>query len=275
MKSLHIFVDSERPDQYLNTIVHCVLDRDVRSIEFIHIRKLTSTSSCNQSNGLSSRVMAAVQSQLKSLAEYSEYTSESADGHHKHIKLDTIYTSEKSAEITKFYGRVTEISLSYSNREVEYDDLRLTMHQLAAIGNSAFLDVTAVKKRYLGDIVAAGLVEGVRGLWTFDLNIPVNFERPWVMLMHEMRDKNSKAYQYTNILDTQTYKACVRLVFIRAPRYKYFAITTVALMALGFIGYILLGEDSRIVKSILAVSGLASIVSLLFIFFPPRTDSRL
>lgn len=274
MKTLHIFVDSERPDQYLNTIVHCVLDRDVRAIEFLHIRTLTSIDTQNRSNGLSSRVMAAVQSQLKNLAERHEYTSQSADGSHQRVELASIYGQEKAAEVAAYYERVREISLSYSNREVEYDELRSVMQKLAEKGSNAFLDVTAVKKRYLGDIIAAGLVEGIRGLWTFDLLIrTANFDKPWSMLIHELRASGTVMYRYTNILDTQTYKACVRLVFIRAPRYKRMAIGTVALILVSALGYFVLGEESQAVKVILAMSGIASIASLALVFSPPRSEA--
>lgn len=274
MKSLHIFVDSERPDQYLNTIVHCVLERDVRTIEFLHIRMLTSVDTQSPSNGLSSRVMAAVQSQLKSLAERQEYTSQSADGSHQRVELAGIYGSEKAAEVAAYYGRVREISLSYSNREVDYEALRSVMQKLAENRDDAFLDVTAVKKRYLGDIVAAGLVEGIRGLWTFDLlTRSTDFDRPWSMLIHDLRSSGKGTYRYTNILDTQTYKACVRLVFIRAPRYKRMAVGTGVLILVSALGYFILGEDSQAVKVVLAMSGIASIASLALVFSPPRTET--
>ena len=217
--------------------------------------------------------MGDVQSQLKSLAEF-VYTSQSADGAHQRVGLVDIYGPEKAAVVAAYYKRVREITLSYSNREVEYEDLRSVMQKLAEKGNDAFLDVTAVKKRYLGDIVAAGLVEGIRGLWTFDLLTPsASFNEPWSMLIHELHASNPAMYRYTNILDTQTYKACVRLVFIRAPRYNRMAITTVALILVSALGYFVLGEESRAVKVVLALSGIASIVSLALVFSPPRKDT--
>lgn len=67
MRSLYIFVNAERPDPYLNSLVYCVLRRDVRRIVFIHIKGLTDVANASKSpDGLSGRVMGTVQAQLVS-----------------------------------------------------------------------------------------------------------------------------------------------------------------------------------------------------------------
>lgn len=274
MNELYVFVDSERPDQYLNSIMHCVLEREVRTIVFLHIKSLTSADADRHNPGLSGRVMAAVQSQLEGLAERREYLSHADSPALARKNLTEIYGTERALEIGAYYRRARELPLSWSNRELAYEELRPVLKGLAALGSSAFLDVTAVKKRYLGDIVAAGLVEGVRGLWTFDLLVSgVDFSMPWTILIHDLREAKTPAYRYTNLLDTDTYKACVRLIFVRAPRYRRLAIGTVALIVVGALGYFVLGEDHAAVKLVMALSGVASIAALALVFTPPRAET--
>jgi hypothetical protein len=39
-KTLYILAGSERPDVYLNVIVHCILHQDVDTVELLHIKGL-------------------------------------------------------------------------------------------------------------------------------------------------------------------------------------------------------------------------------------------
>ena len=273
MKELYIFVDSERPDQYVNSVLHCALDQDVRGITFLHIKRLTSGEGSRENYGLSARVLAAVQAQIEYLAERHEYVSRIDGERDVRADLRAIYGEERAKEIAALYRRFRQLPMSFANREIEYSELRAVLAQIAAKKSEALLDITAVKKRYLGDIVSAGLVEGVMGLWTFDLTIEKpDFSQPWKMLIHDlMDDKGAAHFQYTNVLNTETYKACRRLVFVRSPRYRLVAGVTIGLLIIGGVGFYLLGENSALVKSILAASGIASIVSLLLVFWSPRS----
>jgi hypothetical protein len=218
--------------------------------------------------------MSGMQAQLESLAEQQEYTGRTESGSVDRKGLVGLYGEARAAEIGIYYRQVRELPLSFSNKELEYSELRSVLKELATEGATVFLDITAVKKHYLGDIVAASLVEGIHGLWTFDLlGQGVDFKKPWTMLIHELRDSKSVKFRYTNILDTDTYKACKRLVFIRAPKYRNMAICAIILMIIGAIGYLGLGEDNVFVKLTMALSGIASIVSLIFIFIPPRSEA--
>ncbi len=273
MSELIIFVDSERPDQYLNSVVHCVLERDVRAITFLHIESLTSTDADKANPGLSARVMGSVQAQLENLAERQEYLSQTGSGSPAWVNLNQIYGPERALEIQNYYQRVRELSVVWTNKEVAYEELRHIIKEIATSKSTIFIDVTAVKKRYLGDIVATGLVEGLRGLWTFDLLVQnADFSSPWTMLIHHLRGGSHISYRYTNLLDTEAYRACARLIFVRVPRYQRMAYGVIALIVACVIGYLFLGEDSKIVKLIMAVSSIASIAALVLVFTPPRTD---
>lgn len=272
MKELHIFVDSERPDQYVNSVVYCCLERDVRSIVFVHIKRLTSAERAQENPGLSARVMAAVQAQIENLAERRQYVSRIDEDQHILVDLRERYGEDRSREVAAYYRRVRQLSLHFSNLEIEYADLRKTLAVIAKKKSNAFLDITAVKKRYLGDIISAGLVEGLSGLWTFDLLLErPHFSEPWRMLIHDLVEGQRRDFHYANLLDTETYKSCKRLVFIRSPRYRLAATLTILLLLIGGFGFYVVGESNALVKAVLAMSGLASIASLVLVFWSPRS----
>ncbi|HEY4812473.1 MAG TPA: hypothetical protein VIH71_15590, partial [Solirubrobacteraceae bacterium] len=137
------------------------------------------------SGGLSARLMGAVQAQLEGLAERGEYLFKDDPG--KRILLKNEYTDSEAARIQAYYANCRSLSISYSNDELEYTDLRARLSDIAKDGREAYVDVTAIKKRYLGDLVAAALIEGLAGLYTFDPleSHKPDFVRPWRMLIHE------------------------------------------------------------------------------------------
>jgi hypothetical protein len=266
VKTLYIFVDSERSDQYLNSIVHCVLRRDVRRVVFIHIKGLTSNPQAT--DGLSGRALGAVQSQLDGLAERGEYMTTNAVP--RRVQLSELY-GDRARAVQAFYKSCRDHSVVFSNEELAYGSLRARLRAVAAEGDAAYVDITAIKKRYLGDLVAAGLVEGLRGLYTFDLiNTKPDFESPWRMLIHELEAHQPATFAYTNILDTEVYRACTKSVALRAPALKWTALATVILLAVVLVAYGKLGPTDTITQAFFVTSSLASIVSLVLVFVPPR-----
>lgn len=277
MKSLYIFADSERPDQYINSIVHCVLDLDVRSIHLIHIRGFGDSRGPDAgSDGVSARLLAAILSQLTELAERGEYTFLDGIRKGQRILLCEEYGEERAGQIQDLYKKaLSRPQLSYSNSDIAYDQLRLRIGRIAKEGASAYVDVSSIRKKYMGDIVAAGLVEGLKQLNTFDISSKPDYDRPWTMLVHDlgsagMRD-SGRLFSYTNILDTPVYRECSRVVVVRAPRLSFFAFSTLALIFAASIGYWLMGPNDRFVQAAIAVSGIvASILSLVLVFVSPR-----
>lgn len=267
MKSLVLFVDSERADQYLNSIVHCVLRLDVRRVTFVHIAGLIDSP---EGHGLSGRAMGAVQAQLDGLAERGEYLFTAGPDAGQRRLLTDIYASERAREIQALYRHCRNTPLQYNNEEIEYSNLRQCLRRIAQHGTDAYIDVTAIRKRYLGDLVAAGLVEGIQGLYTFDLTGErPTFEQPWRMLIHDLDGCDPSAFSYTNILNTPVYQACVRLVARRAPALRITIGATVALLVAVAVAAWYFGPESGAIRTLFAISGIASILSLVFVFMPP------
>jgi hypothetical protein len=269
--SLHVFVDSDRPDQHLNSLVYCVLKRDVRAIKFYHIRGFPGSTNTDN-DGLSGRILAAVQSQLEGLAERAEYSFKSGENKGNRILLKDEYGENQAREIQELYKRVREIAVSFSNMEIDYTDLRKLLGSIADQREVAYVDVTAIKKRYLGDIVAAGLVEGLGGLFTFDLTVIPDYDRPWKMLIHDLGLGTDRVgFEYTNLLETPMYKSCVRLVMVRTPRMRVWFGAAAALILVAGALYWFLGSDSTTFQMILVFSAVTSIMSFIMMFAPPRT----
>ena len=275
MKSLYIFADSERPDQYVNSIVHCVLDRDVRGIHIIHITGFGSSEEHgSQVEGLSARLLGAIQVQLDGLAERGEYTFMDGKSKGDRLLLTSVYGNERTKQIQELYRRCRAISVSYSNDDIAYDQLRTRLRLIAKEGRSAYVDVTSIRKKYIGDVVAASLVEGLQQLYTFDILLPdLNYDRPWTMLIHDLLGDGSRLFSYTNILDTPVYRECSRTVIIRAPRLALSAIAAVVFLGAASIAYWQVGPTNQIVQTVLAMSGVASILSLIFVFLAPRSSA--
>jgi hypothetical protein len=273
VKAIFLFVDSERADQYLNSIVHAVLSLDVRRVTFVHITGLHGDDDPADGRGLSGRAMGAVQAQLDGLAERGEYLFTVGPLAGQRRLLEDVYGANRAREIQALYRQCRNTPLQYSNEEIEYAGLRQYLRRIAKLGADAYSDVTAIRKRYLGDLVAAGLVEGIRGLYTFDLiGTPPSFEEPWRMLIHDLADRRAPAFSYTNILNTPVYQACVRLVALRAPALRATIAATVGLLVTvgGAAWYF--GPESGSTRILFAISGVASILSLVFVFIPPRSS---
>lgn len=272
MRSLYIFVDSERPDQYLNPLVHCILHEDVRHVVFLHIKGLSdAVRDGGLAAGLSGRVMGTVQAQLEGMAERGEYTFFAGHRDGERVLLAAEYPDVEATQIQGYYRQCRRLSIQFANEELEYEALRGRLRRIATARQDAFVDITAVKKRYLGDIVAASLVEGIKGLFVFDLKgAKPDFERPWRMLIHDLEKQVPASYEYVNILNTAVYRTCARLVVVRAPRRMIAVVATVLLLGLALLIYGPLGSDSALVTGLFLIAAVASILSLLFVFMPPR-----
>lgn len=269
MKSLYLFVDSERTDQYLNSVVYCIQQKDVRRVIFLHIRGFSgSTGELSNQQGVSHRVMGAVQALLASLAQRAEYVFSSGKRSGEKISLVNEYGKAKAERIADYYKSCRNRQLQFLNEEIEYAELGAHLRKISREGDNALVDVTSIKKRYLGDIIVASLIVGMRGLYTLDALGRPDFDKPWRMLLHEEEEQSS--FEHVNLLDTELYRACLRSVAIRAPRLVFAAVASVILVPGVVLLYFVAGPDSAAVQGLFAASGVASILSLAFLFAPPR-----
>ncbi|MDF5713816.1 MAG: hypothetical protein PUP93_07965, partial [Rhizonema sp. NSF051] len=201
MKDLYIFVTTDRPDQYLNSIVHCIL-RGTKRIVFIQIED--SKVEQIQLNLLRTNVYNLIQN--LSLGSYKYYTGDHKD---TAIKLDNDYNPSELATLKTLYIPCLIDNIKWEIDRIKYLELKqYTSDLLKQLGKNLILDVTAVNKAYIGDLFACCLLNNITELRTFELLIKPNFNKPWKMLIHNLEE--DKQYRYLNLVETPIFKESTR-----------------------------------------------------------------
>ena len=266
MSSLYIFVDSARPDQYLNSLVHCIINEGVRNVCFLHIRWPRGREEIDD-NGYSARVSAMVQILLESLAERSEYVDISGE----RFAISDLCALSRPERIREYYSRCRNLSISYSNKDIDYSALRLCLRGISKQKENFICDITGIRKKYLGDMVSACLVEDISGLYVFDMIERPDFARPWIMLVHNLDQNPTKRYRYINILNTEIYRNCARSVAIRNPKSIVIIVVALLILILGVGLEAWLGPASLYSSRLSLVSNISGIVGFAIALWSVRS----
>jgi len=263
MKTLCLFVDSDRADQYLNSVAHGILYENVRAVSFWHIQRPDNE---GVPSGYSARVMYRVQDLLTALSERAQYI----DTRDRRVSLEKLYGPEQATKISEFYKRCTSVSVSYSNHDIDRKDLRRKLRSIARNGQPYICDVTGLRKIFLGDLAAIALVENLQGLFVFDLIKSPDFEQPVEMLIHNLDRPLDRQYKYVDILDTETYRSCSQSVALRSPTIRAAIAMALAFLAAGLGVALWLGFESEFAKYLNVFSQVAGVVALALAIWPPR-----
>lgn len=266
MSQLLVFVDSERADTYLNSVVHNLRSASVTTVRFVHVYGFPGDAFPRAPSGLARRTMTSILQSMESLARRAEYLQ--ADG--TVVPLGSHNSSVTGDEVKAFYQPVDGRPINYHGEEVHYGELRQFLKGVRRAGGQHIIDVTGCRKRFLGDLIALGLVDGLEDIRTFDLLVPANFKEPWRMLLHELAASPSKAFEYVDILETRIMIDCSRSVVIRAPRLRYASLIAFGLAIIGVVLNAYFGLDSDVAKWVNVLAQFATFAGLCFVFFPPR-----
>lgn len=270
-QALYIFVTSGRPDQYLNSIAHCMLCDGVRRVVFVEIRGFGKGTPSWVEEGISLTASQRVTLLLDSLSNcsYRFFVGERAD---EVVDLKGIYPEGELEVIKNTYKQILNTRSNWENREINYLDLRNELARIYKNEDDPIFDVTAIRKTYLGDLVSCCILEGIQKLYTFDLKIVPNFDEPWDMLFHKLRAEKyeESLYRYINIVDTPVYKNCSKSVLINTTPVKILLIIGIAVLLALIVFTFYFEHLNWIVQIATITSILASILSLYLIFFPPR-----
>ena len=271
--SLYIFVTSERPDQYLNSIAHCLIRDGLRHVVFVNIRgfaKDTFNPAATE-KGISLAALRNVILLLDSLSSgfYRFFIGDRAG---ESVDLKQFYSESELGALKSIYKQILDASSKWEHQDIHYSELRNALAQISTGKNSSRFDVTAVRKTFLGDLVACCLLEGIKGLYTFDLKIRPNFDDPWKMLFHKLNmDKyEDSLYQYTNIVKTPIFEACSKSVLIKSTSIKAVLFVAIILLIALIVLNFFFKQLNWLVEAAFITSALASIISLWLIFFPPK-----
>jgi hypothetical protein len=267
MTRLIIIVDSERPDAYLNSVVHNLRSRATSEVSFIHVHGFPGDTGSRDPSDLAARVLGSVLRRLEALALRAEYV----DDRGALTALDRQNGSISSEAVKRFYSSANIRSVKFSSEEIHYRDLRTFLRTVRRKGRDYVVDITGGRKRFIGDFVALGLVDDLGGVRTFDVLVPIDFARPWRFLLHELETRPTPAFEYVDLLETRIILDCARAVVVRAPRFGLAWAFAVTLAALGVGINWWSGLDSNVAKWVNVLAQFATFAALAFIFFPPRS----
>jgi len=248
------------------------MEEGIRRIVFLHVRGAApSENQTNSGKGISLSVFRRVQILMEGLAE-GEYRHSIGNKAGETQALARVYPPERIGEIAKLYKHCLGIDAKWLHQDVAYLDLRKELRRIRKEEPGSILDVTAVSKSLLGDIIASSIIEGIHRIYTFDLKKKPDFNSPWTMLYHDLQQSESgkREYDYVNIVETAVFRECARSILVRTPSLVSSVVAAVTFLFLALIVYFISGEGNRLVQATFVASAVAGLFSLYFNFFPPR-----
>ncbi|MBD2501269.1 hypothetical protein [Anabaena azotica] len=261
MKKLYIFVTTDRPDQYINPIVHSVV-RGTNHIIFVQIDD--SRTNQVQLNLLRTNVYDLIKNLAR--GEYKYYTGNLKD---TVVNLDNYYSINDIAKLKAQYVHLLTDDIQWDIDRIKYLDLRKYISLIKKKNaNNIIIDVTSVSKSYIGDIIACCLIENFDKLYSFELLIKPNYDEPWTILFHDLEE--GKQYRYLNLLETPIFQASCQDILIRTTPLLISIIGTVLFVILTLAANFILGNASNITQAISAIGTALGIISFFLIYFPVR-----
>ncbi|AUT02820.1 hypothetical protein CLI64_21795 [Nostoc sp. CENA543] len=261
MKELYIFVTTDRPDQYLNPIAHCILSGTNRII-FVQIED--SRVNQVQLNILRANVFDLIKN--LTTGKYKYYTGNLKD---TVVNLDAYYNTSEIAKIEAKYMPILTDNIKWDIERVKYLELRKYISYLKSKkSENVIIDVTSVSKSYIGDILACCLLENFDKIYSFELLITPNYDKPWQILFHDLEE--GKQYRYLNIVETPIFQTSCKDILIRTTPLLLSIVGTALFVLLTLAATFMLGNNSSITQAISAVGTALGIISFFLIYFPVR-----
>lgn len=259
MRDLYIFVTTDRPDQYLNSIVHCI-EKGTKHIVFVQVED--GRIEQIQLNLLRTNVFNLLQN--LSAGVYKYYTGAFKD---KVVQLDSEYNADDLAKLKAKYSLCLTDGIDWTVERVQYLNLRRYISVLGK-SKSVIVDVTSVSKVYIGDIFACSLLENIDKLYTFELLVKPDFDKPWKTLVHELVE--GKAYRYTNLVETPIFKESNKSILIRTTPLLVSIIGTVLFVTITLVATFIFGFSSVFIQIVSTIGTVLGIISFFLVYFPVR-----
>ncbi|SRR6266849_630199 len=267
-QTLYLFVTSRRPDQYINPALHCIEYENVDKVVFTYIND--SMESTAKARSIPQEIYNRVMSLLSSLSQDGTYRY--FDNKKDKENLLDIYKEEEVKKIKEFYTLFLGKNIDWSVKVIEYLDLKDGLTNIYHEERSCLFDVTALSNRHIADILAVSIIAGFHNIYTFELKEAPNFKEPWKSLFHELRARNQveTVYQHVNIVKTKVFRECTDSIFIRKlPLKVSLVLTPIFIIALLLINFFY-GSTNWVIQTVGILSAVASLLSIIFSFFPPK-----
>jgi len=257
LKNLYIFVTTNRPDQYLNPIVHCI-EKGTKKIVFVQVED--SRIEQIQLNLLRTNVYNLLQN--LSTGFYKYYTGNFKD---TVVQLDAEYNAEDFAKLKARYSLCLTDGIDWTVERVQYLNLRQYICTLSK-KKDGMIDVTSLSKVYLGDIFACSLLENIDKLYTFEVN--PNFDKPWKTLIHELQD--GQTYRYINLVETPIFKESNKSILIKTTPLFISIIGTALFVTVTLAASFIFGFSSVFIQVVSTIGTVLGIISFFLVYFPVR-----
>lgn len=207
---LYIFVTSDRPDPYINSIAYAIRTYPLREIIFVGIVEHGYT---DEGQTRASALAAAVESTLVSLSD-ARY-ADSAKGER--------LTEEDAVVYTELISELNTVKISSIG--IPWTELGIHLKAFSRDGAGLF-DVTALKKNLLVDVVTLLVADGQKSVFSFELTRkPTYDERD---LIHALSDRD---YAYRCLTDSRHVTAAQRTMLSRSISFRTLAVLTAIIFA--------------------------------------------
>jgi hypothetical protein len=207
---LYIFVTSDRPDPYINSIAYAVRNYPLREIIFVGI---VEHGYVNEGQTRASALAAAVESTLVRLA----------DGR----LVDKGKDSRLSVDDAVVYADLISAldTVKVSSIGIPWGELGSQLKIFSRDGTSMF-DVTALKKNLLVDVVTLLIADGQKSVFSFELTRKPNYDER--DLIHALSERD---YVYRCLTDSRHIVAAQRTMLSGSISFRTLSIFTAIIFA--------------------------------------------
>jgi len=186
---------------------------------FLHIKGLGGSSKAILTTaGVSERVCASVMSLLEALTQRAAYRYFNGKQAGTEVPLALVCSPDQLVQLQVTYESYMARAITHRSEETTYERLASRLLLIAKEDDKSIVDVTSIRKRYLADLIMASLAAGINELWTFDALRPIDFDRPWRGLIHELDPGQPGSYEYVNILGTAIFRELSTTVLRVTPQ---------------------------------------------------------
>lgn len=259
MKPLYIFATSERPDAYINTLAYAIDHLQVTSIFIIVISEHDYAEESRDDDLLASTVVTNISEQLRSLSVGHYVKTWNA------INVRPTEPLQNQAHID-VYKRCLEAMNQSGTTGIVIPLLTLddTLRSYVS-GGSCIIDVSALKKNLLVDVVATLLSIGFSEVYSFELKKKQTYDQ--TDLYHNLRANED--FIFRNLAKSDSVTRSLQRISRWSARAQAIMLFTVILAAV-FIPLSFLWRDSYLLSALNIAAMAASIGSYLFLFVRER-----
>lgn len=259
MKPLYIFATSERPDAYINTLAYSLDHLQVTAIYIIVISEHDYAEEVREGKLLASTVVSNISEQLSALSSGRYIKSWSAPDVRP---TDTLQVRAS----TDVYRRCLEAMNKSGTTGIVIPLSNLDRTLRAYVSKSScVIDVSALKKNLLVDVVATLLSIGFSEVYSFELKKRQAYDQ--TDLYHNLRVNED--FIFRNLARSESVTKSLHRISRWSARSQALMLFT-ALLAAIFIPLSFIWKDSSLLSALNIAAMAASIGSYLFLFVNER-----